>query len=979
LVVLIVFAIVLSSVIITLPVSVSAGGVTSTPQDTIIDVVQGQTFLLRHELFFNQSQPGYFVIAIVWDAPSSDDNFTLENAPSVYWISGPENGLPVENVQWDNNVINPAPSGQWEISAWIDSGDKNYVDGNFNVDFWLRAASPDGTIHKVGLENDITYGAGIAVIELSPNIVPEDNVAVNVTPASISVRGVSVSISPTSNSGVTSENVVYTIKVQNTGNDNDNFDLAFGDNAGWSMGGLPANTGIVAPGDNFSGSLWVVIGGSPGDNDNVWVQATSEGDNTKVDNKSAIASNTQVGVTVSISPGSQSGANSATLNYTVTVSNIGGVQDNFALSVGDNAGWSPSVLPTSVVVPAFSSDNTTVLSVTIPSNAIGGTVDNIWVKATSQADNTVNDNKSVTAQLNTSRGVSVSISPSSKIGDNGATLTYTVTVTNTGNVLDNYSLTVSDNASPSWSPSILPTSLVVPALGSDNATLSVTIPTLAIPGTIDNITVTATSQGDNTKSGSASCTAQVAVRGVNVSISPSSQSGADNATLTYTVTISNTGNVSDNYILTDNDNAGWSPSVSPTSRVVAPFSSDNTITLSVTIPVHAIGGTIDNVTVTATSKTDNTVSASANCTGQATIARSVSVSISPTSENGADNTTLTYTVTVSNTGNVSDNYILTDNDNAGWSPSVSPTSRVVAAFSSDNTITLSVTVPSNAIGGTVDNIRVTATSHTDNTVSASASCTAQSTTTARSVRVSISPSTRSGANGATLTYTVTVTNTGGVSDNFSLTSTDNASPSWSRSVSPTLLTLSPGSSENAILSVTVPSNAIGETIDNIRVTATSRTDNTVSASSSCTGQATIARSVSVSISPSTKSGANGTTLTYTITVNNTGNVSDNYSLAATDNSGWSENISPTSLVVAAFSSGSATLKVAVPSNAIKGTVDNIRVTATSHADNTVSNSASCVATSTGQKPTGGISLWVYVIIILVIIVVIVIIVALILW
>jgi hypothetical protein len=106
-------------------------------------------------------------------------------------------------------------------------------------------------------------------------------------------------------------------------------------------------------------------------------------------------------------------------------------------------------------------------------------------------------------------GVTVSISPPSQNGGNGATLIYTVTINNTGNASDNYSLIAIDNASPSWNPSISPTSLVVPAFGSDNATLSVTIPPATI-GTVDNIAVTANGTGD---SDSASCTATAGAAG----------------------------------------------------------------------------------------------------------------------------------------------------------------------------------------------------------------------------------------------------------------------------------------------------------------------------------------------------------------------------------------------------------------------------------------------------------------------------------
>jgi uncharacterized repeat protein (TIGR01451 family) len=207
--------------------------------------------------------------------------------------------------------------------------------------------------------------------------------------------------------------------------------------------------------------------------------------------------------------------------------------------------------------------------------------------------------------------------------------------------------------------------------------------------------------------------------------------------------------------------------------------------------------------------------------------------------------------------------------------------------------------------------------------------------------VVISPSSNSGPNGALLTYTVTVTNTGNASDNFNLTVSDNAVPSWGPTVSPTSLTVPPGENRPATLSVTVPSNAIGGTIDNIKVKATSQADNTVSGSGSCIAQVTISRGISVSISPSSQNGTPGSVLSYTVTVNNTGNVSDTYTLTPTDNAipTWSPSV-PSPLVVAAFSSGNATLSVTIPSGATVGTIDNIRVTANGTGDNT---SSSCTA------------------------------------
>jgi hypothetical protein len=210
--------------------------------------------------------------------------------------------------------------------------------------------------------------------------------------------------------------------------------------------------------------------------------------------------------------------------------------------------------------------------------------------------------------------------------------------------------------------------------------------------------------------------------GVEVTITPSENSGLPGYDVNYFIMVKNVGeNLIDNYGLTVDDNTGWSLMLVDNFFANVAPEDNRTTTLRVTIAYDAVGGTIDDIIVTATSQTDNTVSGSGSCTAQV-IARSVSVSISPSSQSGDNGTLLTYTVTVNNTGNVSDTYTLENTDNAGWMKSLSNTFVVVAPFSNDNTTTLSVTIPSDAAAGMSDNITVIATSQADNTVSDNASC-----------------------------------------------------------------------------------------------------------------------------------------------------------------------------------------------------------------------------------------------------------------
>jgi len=101
-----------------------------------------------------------------------------------------------------------------------------------------------------------------------------------------------------------------------------------------------------------------------------------------------------------------------------------------------------------------------------------------------------------------------------------------------------------------------------------------------------------------------------------VSISPGYQSGTPGATLTYTVTVKNTENVSGNYFLENTDNAGWSLSLD-NNLLAIPAGENRAATLHVTIPAGADNGTEDNITVTATSQENSQISANASCIAHA--------------------------------------------------------------------------------------------------------------------------------------------------------------------------------------------------------------------------------------------------------------------------------------------------------------------------------------------------------------------------
>ncbi|MDI6820298.1 MAG: S8 family serine peptidase [Candidatus Hodarchaeaceae archaeon] len=313
-------------------------------------------------------------------------------------------------------------------------------------------------------------------------------------------------------------------------------------------------------------------------------------------------------------------------------------------------------------------------------------------------------------------GVEASISPSEKSGPPGEVLDYIVTVVNTGNVSDNYILTVSDNSG--WGPSVQPTSLSVLAGENGVATLSVVVPENSAPYAEDNITVVASGTG---VSDSTSCVARAApVYGVEVSIAPENASAPPGGTLTYTVTVKNVGNVVDNYSLTAADNAGWGPSISPPSLEVPP-GENGTATLTVVVPLGTPGSAEDNITLVAAG---TGVSRSANCIARAAIVRGVMLSVSPENQGTLPGTTLEYAVLVTNLGNAEDNFSLEATDDLGWGPTLSDNYLTIPA-GENVSVALTIAVPENAASGVEDSITIVATSLSDNAVSAAASCIAR--------------------------------------------------------------------------------------------------------------------------------------------------------------------------------------------------------------------------------------------------------------
>lgn len=208
-----------------------------------------------------------------------------------------------------------------------------------------------------------------------------------------------------------------------------------------------------------------------------------------------------------------------------------------------------------------------------------------------------------------------------------------------------------------------------------------------------------------------------------VLLTPPAQQGTGppGLSMTYPLTLSNIGNLTDTLCLALSST--WPASIAPFSLTL-PMSESAPLTLTVFVPPGTLAGASDLVTVTATSTIDPAARATAYVTSAA--AAVPGVLLTPPAQQGASRPgeTAVYRLAMTNTGNSPDAFALTHHSNQSW-PAAYDTPIALSAGQA-TTLAVTITVPTGVISDPVDVTTLTATSSIDPAVWASA----QITTTA---------------------------------------------------------------------------------------------------------------------------------------------------------------------------------------------------------------------------------------------------------
>jgi len=324
------------------------------------------------------------------------------------------------------------------------------------------------------------------------------------------------------------------------------------------------------------------------------------------------------GVLVSPASDSKSGDPGTTVTYTLDVTNTGSAVDSYTIGVSGNV-WTTTA-PASVGPIAAGATAQISVDVEVPAGAAGGDSDVAVVTVTSVGDIGQSDSSSLTTTASTPAAYGVLVQPDvdSQSGYPGDTVTYTLDVTNTGSVVDSFTIAVSGNAWTTTAPAS-----VGPLLAGATAQFSVdvTIPAGANAGDSDIASIVVTSVGNAGQSDTSTLTTTALAAptyGVSVSPDTDSQSGAPGATVSYTLDVTNTGNVAETFDVEAVGNA-WAVSLP---AAVGPVAAGATVQLSVdvTIPIGVVSGDSDMVTVIVASQVDNAQWDSSDLTTTAVVA-----------------------------------------------------------------------------------------------------------------------------------------------------------------------------------------------------------------------------------------------------------------------------------------------------------------------------------------------------------------------
>lgn len=338
------------------------------------------------------------------------------------------------------------------------------------------------------------------------------------------------------------------------------------------------------------------------------------------------------------------------------------------------------------------------------------------------------------------------------------------------------------------------------------------------------------------------------------------------------------------------------------------------------------------------SRTDGTEAFDIPATCQTPTA-AVELSAPLTSQNSDAGQTITYTINITNTGEIDDVYNLSAASSESWAVAITPLT-VTLNIDDSTAIEVEIVVPNAAAGGTVDTTTITAVSQTDPDVHDSV----QLFTPVNHPEITFTPAELQATLSltSTATHSLTIFNLGGSALEWSIVEEGGAQLGGCTAADLPWLTLSHTSGttlrgESSEIEVTFNSSGYpaGEYTGQLCLDSNdpTLTTNTLPLTMTVVAEATYGLAVTADTTAITNTA--GATITYTVWVTNTGNVNDTYTVELSGHS-WDTEASPTSLTLTPGAMGELLMMVTVPMTATHGMTDTTLLIVSSQGDNTLS-------------------------------------------
>ncbi len=642
------------------------------------------------------------------------------------------------------------------------------------------------------------------------------------------------------------------------------------------------------------------------------------------------------------------GVSGGTSSYGGVVRNTGNITLNNVVVVSDRPVANTVVLTVASLAPGASANYSA--NFTVPLDVCTVTTSVRATGSDSCNNASVTNTASATCAITTAPALAVTLACPTAPSTNGGLITYTGTVRNSGNVTLN-NVVVTD---PQSSPATVFSAASLAPGASANFTASFTAPTngCSVSSTVIATGSDSCTSASVTNTASATCTLATNPRLIVTqlcSVSPVSPGGV----LSYSGTVSNAGNVTVTNIVVTNDRTGATPVF--TALTLLPGATTN-FTGSYTVPV----GTDCSITSTLTARghdlcSGSVVTNAASATCSITGTPLINVTLNCPANSVVTGNSITFSGTVSNPGNVTLVNVTVVNNQA--SPSTVFSVATLAPGASAN-FTATFASPANACS-----VSSTVTARGSNTcagvvatASASATCTLL-TTPALVVRQNC-PATPVSAGGV-LAYGGSVSNAG----NLTLTNVTVINSQTGTNIIYTAVALLPGAVSNFTGSFTVPAGTLC-TISST-ATATGReicAGNTLTNTATTTCTLATAPAIAVTLNCPVSPTAPGGLVTYTGSVQNSGNVTLNNVTVVNNQASPSTVLTVASLAPGASASFTASFTVALDACSVSSTVIARGVNACSANAVTNSASATCQLVTTPRlavaqtcpTPSGGV-------------------------